>query len=232
MKIPSATYRVQFNADFRFEHALAIVPQLHRLGISDLYASPVFAARPGSQHGYDVIDPNRLNPELGTPEDFDRLSNALRERGMGLLLDIVPNHMAASPANAWWMDVLENGSASRYAAYFGVNWSAAEDTTEGKIFLPILGAVYGAVLEKGELRFELGRRPFLYQLLATPVARGTRHLRRDPETPFRGTVLESRCADAGRLTGPFALTARHRVGRGGTPRIGEREHPAPLHGTP
>src|SRR5688572_12693388 len=108
MKVPAATYRVQFNADFRFEHARAIVPQLHRLGISHLYASPVFAARAGSQHGYDVIDPNRLNPELGAPEEFDALTATLRQHGMGLILDIVPNHMAATPENLWWMDVLEN----------------------------------------------------------------------------------------------------------------------------
>ncbi len=172
MNIPAATYRVQFNADFRFEHALALVPQLRRLGISHLYASPVFAARAGSQHGYDVTDPNRLNPELGTPEDFDRLSAALREHGMGLILDIVPNHMAASPANAWWMDVLENGSASRYAGYFGVNWSVAQENIEEKIFLPILGSVYGAVLDAGELKlsFEDGRFWLNYWETRLPVA--------------------------------------------------------------
>lgn len=159
IQVPAATYRVQFNADFRFEHALALVPQLRRLGITHLYASPVFAARAGSQHGYDVTNPNRINPELGTPEEFDRLSSALRDHGMGLILDIVPNHQAASPENSWWMDVLENGAASQYAGYFGVHWSAANDNVEEKIFLPILGSVYGAVLDARELKlsFEDGR---------------------------------------------------------------------------
>lgn len=153
MWIPTSTYRVQFNKDFRFKDALEIVPQLHRLGISHLYASPVFAARPGSAHGYDVTDPNRINQELGTREEFDRLADELHKRGMGLILDIVPNHMAVSADNAWWMDVLENGTASPYAAFFGIQWSEKPGTTaESKIFLPILGDSYGAVLEKGELK--------------------------------------------------------------------------------
>src|SRR3954447_12523753 len=150
MRIPLATYRVQFNKDFRFTHATALVPQLERLGITHLYASPVFAARPGSQHGYDVTDPNRLNPELGNEEDFDQLVNALHEREMGLVLDIVPNHMAASQDNLWWMDVLENGAASRYAGYFSINWSGSAENVEEKIFLPVLGSPYGSVLEAGE----------------------------------------------------------------------------------
>ncbi|MBC7927230.1 MAG: malto-oligosyltrehalose synthase [Bryobacteraceae bacterium] len=151
MRIPSATYRVQFNREFRFAHALEIVPHLQRLGISHLYASPVFAARPGSMHGYDVTDPNRLNPELGEPAEFYTLCDALRAHDMGLVLDIVPNHMAASPENKWWMDVLENGSASQYVIYFGIHWDS-RDVADEKIFLPILGNYYGAVLEAGELK--------------------------------------------------------------------------------
>ena len=127
MRIPVATYRVQFNEDFRFADATALVPHLDRLGISHVYASPIFAARSGSTHGYDVVDPNRLNPALGSDEDFDALVRELQRCGMGLLLDIVPNHMAASPENAWWMDVLENGPASPYATYFGINWRGARD---------------------------------------------------------------------------------------------------------
>lgn len=149
MRIPVATYRVQFNNDFRFTDATALVPQLHRLGVSHLYASPIFAARPGSSHGYDVVDPNRLNPELGSDDDFCALVHALKNRGMGLLVDIVPNHMAAGPENCWWMDVLENGPASPYASYFGVNWTASSNP---QIFLPILGDPYGTVLERGELK--------------------------------------------------------------------------------
>lgn len=152
MRVPVATYRVQFNQDFRFQDATAIIPDLHRLGISHLYASPIFAARSGSTHGYDVVDPNRLNPALGTEEDFESMVGALQQRGMSLLLDIVPNHMAASPENEWWMDVLENGPASPYATYFGINWRGGRDRIQDKIFLPILGEPYGTVLDRGEIR--------------------------------------------------------------------------------
>src|SRR2546423_13747122 len=105
MQAPVATYRVQFNNDFRFADATALVRHLRRLGISHLYASPIFAARQGSTHGYDVVDPNRIDPRLGTPEEFEALVQELRTCGMALLLDIVPNHMAASPQNRWWLDV-------------------------------------------------------------------------------------------------------------------------------
>src|SRR3970040_1714977 len=104
LRVPVATYRLQFNRGFRFEHARALLPYLHKLGVTDLYASPLFRARPGSRHGYDVTDPTRLNPELGTDEEFEALDQELKQLGMGLLLDIVPNHMAASPENPWWMD--------------------------------------------------------------------------------------------------------------------------------
>jgi (1->4)-alpha-D-glucan 1-alpha-D-glucosylmutase len=153
IEIPSATYRVQFNKDFRFADAKALVPQLAASGISHLYASPILAARPGSTHGYDVVDPTRLNPELGTAEDFDGLVEVLHRHGMGVVLDIVPNHMAAHGENRWWMDVLENGAASPYAGYFGINWGAARDAVNEKVFLPVLGAPYGIVLENGELQF-------------------------------------------------------------------------------
>ena len=153
MRIPVATYRVQFNQDFRFQDATAIVPHLHRLGISHLYASPIFAARAGSTHGYDVVDPNRLNPVFGTPGISTPLVEALHSiAAWACSLDIVPNHMAASPENQWWMDVLENGSASPYASYFGINWGAVRQPLQDKIFLPILGEPYGRVLEKGELK--------------------------------------------------------------------------------
>lgn len=152
MRIPIATYRVQFNQDFRFSDATALIGQLDRLGISHLYASPIFAARSGSTHGYDVVDPNRLNPALGTTEDFDALISTLQKAGMGLLIDIVPNHMAASPENDWWLDVLENGPASPYVSYFGINWGSSRDPLNEKIFLPILGDTYGRLLERKEIR--------------------------------------------------------------------------------
>src|SRR5215470_10927565 len=133
MKIPISTYRLQFSRDFRFSDALRIIDYLHELGISDLYASPILKARAGSTHGYDVIDPNQLNPELGTEQEFDELCRALQARDMGLILDIVPNHMAASMDNPWWFDVLEKGEESLYSPFFDVNWQSK------KVLLPILG---------------------------------------------------------------------------------------------
>ncbi len=124
LKIPVATYRLQFNRQFRFEDARDLVPYLHQLGISDVYASPILKARKGSSHGYDVTDPTRLNPELGSEADFEALTREIKRYGMGLLLDIVPNHMAASPENPWWQDVIEKGTDSPYASYFDMDWLA------------------------------------------------------------------------------------------------------------
>ncbi|MDO9125747.1 MAG: alpha-amylase family glycosyl hydrolase, partial [Parvibaculum sp.] len=114
--IPRATYRLQFHKDFTFADAEALVPYLAGLGISHLYASPITTARSGSMHGYDVVDPTRINPELGSEEAFRSLALALREQGLGIIIDIVPNHMGfAGGKNAWWQDVLAKGEASRYA---------------------------------------------------------------------------------------------------------------------
>ncbi|HET7854193.1 MAG TPA: malto-oligosyltrehalose synthase [Candidatus Methylomirabilis sp.] len=157
LRVPVATYRLQFNRSFRFEHARALVPYLHKLGVTDLYASPLFRARPGSGHGYDVTDPTRLNPELGTHEEFEALDQELKQFGMGLLLDIVPNHMAASPENPWWMDFLENGPSSPYAAFFEIVWhpTTARGVMEDKVLIPILGGPYGSVLENQEITLTL-----------------------------------------------------------------------------
>lgn len=156
LRIPVATYRVQFNRSFRFEDARRLVPYLHELGISDLYASPILKARAGSPHGYDVTDPTRLNPELGTEEDFDALVQELKRHDMGLLVDIVPNHMAASPENPWWVDVLENGPSSPYASFFDIDWRPAHDKgLEDKVLLPILGRPYEDALVAGELSLAL-----------------------------------------------------------------------------
>ncbi len=160
MRYPVATYRVQLNKDFPFEKAGQLVPFLQKLGISDLYASPVFTARPGSTHGYDVVDPARVNPELGGEAGFDTLAGILREHGMGLLLDIVPNHMAASSQNAWWTDVLESGQSSAFAPFFDVEWNPAQGGGEEKIFLPILGVPYGTALENAELQLAFGEDGF------------------------------------------------------------------------
>ncbi len=167
MRIPSSTYRVQFNLNFRFADAEALVPYLHDLGISDLYASPRFKARKGSSHGYDVADPMLINSELGTEEEFDRLAARLRQYGMGLLLDIVPNHMAASPENPWWMDVLENGRESRYAAFFDIDWepqgiklAALENN---RVILPILARPYADILLSQGIRLRFDDRGFFFQ---------------------------------------------------------------------
>ncbi len=160
LRIPSATYRLQFHRRFRFESARALVPYLEALGITDIYASPVLQARRGSAHGYDVTDPTRLNGELGGAAHFDALAKELTERGMGLLLDIVPNHMAACEENRWWMDVLENGPASPFAAYFDIDWHSPKEALNGKVLLPILGGPYGRTIEDREISLSLEKDGF------------------------------------------------------------------------
>src|SRR6185437_14813554 len=120
--VPLATYRLQLTKDFGFYAAAELAPYLRALGISHLYASPFLKARPGSTHGYDVVDHRRLNPELGGEEGFARLSAALKEADLGLILDFVPNHMAVGSDNSWWLDVLEWGPKSKYAAAFDTSW--------------------------------------------------------------------------------------------------------------
>lgn len=151
-RIPRATYRLQFNRHFTFADAEALVPYLARLGVSHCYASPFLRARAGSSHGYDIIDHNAFNPEIGSHEDFERFSDALARHGMGLMLDVVPNHMGVLGSdNAWWLDVLEHGPASPYAAYFDIDWRPINPDLRGKVLLPVLGDHYGRILEKGEL---------------------------------------------------------------------------------
>jgi (1->4)-alpha-D-glucan 1-alpha-D-glucosylmutase len=153
MGIPRATYRLQFNEHFRLPDALALVPYLAGLGISHVYASPLFKASPHSTHGYDVCDFNQLNPEVGTEADLKRLADELHTRKMGLILDIVPNHMGvASPENAWWWDVLAKGEKSEFAKHFDIDWKPAEKDLRGKILVPILGAELTDVLRRGELQ--------------------------------------------------------------------------------
>ena len=157
--IPASTYRIQFNAQFRFSDAKEIVPYLHTLGISDVYASPYFTARAGSLHGYDILDQNSLNPEIGSEDDFEALAGELKKNNMGQILDIVPNHMCIEgQGNAFWMDVLENGPSSPYASFFDIDWHPVKKELENKVLIPILGAQFGTVLENGELRlvFEEG----------------------------------------------------------------------------
>jgi len=160
-RVPLATYRLQFNPVFTFPDAARIVAYLRELGISDCYASPPFKARPGSTHGYDVCDHSQLNPELGGQEGFIALASALRESSMGLVLDMVPNHMAIADCNTRWLDVLENGRSSAYASYFDIDWHPVKPELENKVLLPILEDQYGKVLESGKLRLGYEEGAFL-----------------------------------------------------------------------
>ncbi|HEY9198835.1 MAG TPA: alpha-amylase family glycosyl hydrolase, partial [Gammaproteobacteria bacterium] len=146
-----ASYRLQFNRGFGFADAAALTPYLHALGITHIYASPILKARAGSPHGYDIVDHNAINPELGDAAGFAAFVGTLHLHGMGLILDIVPNHMGVGKDNHWWLDVLENGEASPYAAYFDIDWHPANTALHNKVLLPLLGDHYGAVLERGEL---------------------------------------------------------------------------------
>lgn len=153
LRIPVSTYRLQFNSHFRFNDAREIVAYLNELGISDIYASPYFKARKGSLHGYDILDQNSLNPEVGSEDDLEQLSCMLNNYDMGQVLDIVPNHMCIEgQGNDFWMDVLENGPSSIYAGFFDIDWHPVKHELENKILIPILGDQYGTVLENGELR--------------------------------------------------------------------------------
>jgi len=150
--IPIATYRVQLSANFDFDAAAAIVPYLKALGITHLYASPFMKARKGSTHGYDVVDHTRINPELGGDAGFDRLSQALKQHDLGLILDFVPNHVGVHFAdNPWWLDVLEWGPASAHAVSFDIDWDLLPYRARGGVLLPIIGSSYGQALEKGEI---------------------------------------------------------------------------------
>lgn len=148
-----ATYRIQLRADFGFDVAAALADYWAELGVSHLYCSPILQAAAGSAHGYDVVDPRRVNAELGGAEAFARLTASLAGRDLGQVLDIVPNHMAiGGRENAWWWDVLENGPASPYARYFDVDWVPPEVKLRDTVLLPILGDHYGRALAAGQFR--------------------------------------------------------------------------------
>ncbi|MEK7834502.1 MAG: malto-oligosyltrehalose synthase, partial [Acidobacteriota bacterium] len=172
-RIPSATYRLQFNREFTFKQAAALVDYLHNLGISDCYASPLLLARPGSQHGYDVTDHSKLNPEIGTEEEFVVFAQRLRQRGMGLMMDVVPNHMCiAGGGNRWWNDILENGPGSPFADFFDIDWHPPKSDLANKVLLPVLGEQYGRVLENQEIRIAYYRGAFFaqYYEMRLPIA--------------------------------------------------------------
>jgi (1->4)-alpha-D-glucan 1-alpha-D-glucosylmutase len=167
-----STYRLQFHAGFGFRDACALVPYLAALGITECYSSPHVKANPGSRHGYDICDHRALNPELGTPDDYDAFCAALAAHGLGHIVDIVPNHMSADPrSNPWWRDVLENGPSSPFALFFDIDWEPVKPELHGKILLPVLGDQYGRALERGELQlaFDDGALHLRYFDLDLPI---------------------------------------------------------------
>jgi (1->4)-alpha-D-glucan 1-alpha-D-glucosylmutase len=172
-RAPLATYRLQLGSQLTFDDAAGLVPYLAALGISDCYISPFFETSAESSHGYDVSDHNSIRGALGGEEAFVRFAEALRHHGLGLLIDLVPNHMGiARNRNAWWRDVLENGSRSRYSHVFDIDWRPAKPELAGKVLLPVLGDQYGIVLERGELRLELNEGIFTVRYYDTtlPIA--------------------------------------------------------------
>ena len=152
---PISTYRLQFNREFRFVDARALVPYLHALGITHCYSSPLLKARAGSAHGYDITDHNSLNPEIGSEEEFQALISELRVNGMALILDTVPNHMGVGHGdNPWWQDVLQNGRSSAYADFFDIDWEPFKPELRDKVLFPVLGGSYGVELERGHLQLK------------------------------------------------------------------------------
>jgi (1->4)-alpha-D-glucan 1-alpha-D-glucosylmutase len=175
-RIPTCTYRLQFNRWFTFSQARAIVSYLDALGVSDVYSSPYFQASPDSLHGYDITDHNKLNAAIGSRADYDGWIVELHGHSMGQVLDFVPNHVGiADSRNQWWMGVLENGPSSRYAPYFDIDWQPLKFDLRDKVLLPILSDQYGRVLERGELQVRFGEGTFylLYHERRLPIAPGT-----------------------------------------------------------
>jgi (1->4)-alpha-D-glucan 1-alpha-D-glucosylmutase len=172
-RIPSSSYRLQLNNQFTFKQAVGLVEYLDDLGISDCYISPLLAARAGSLHGYDITDHSRFNPEIGDEAEFAGFAQLLKDRRMGLILDVVPNHMCiAHGANQWWNDVLENGPSSPYARFFDIDWLPPKPDLAEKVLLPMLGEQYGRALEKQELRLGYERGAFFVRYYETrlPIA--------------------------------------------------------------
>ncbi len=161
MSAPRATMRLQLHSGFTLHDAAPLVPYFARLGISHLYVSPILTARPRSMHGYDVVDPSRVNAELGGEDALRQLVHELRRHEMGLIVDIVPNHMAIGSDNPWWMDVLAHGADSRFAKFFDIDWSPVDPQLKGKVALPILGRPYGEALAAGEITLDKNQRASL-----------------------------------------------------------------------
>jgi (1->4)-alpha-D-glucan 1-alpha-D-glucosylmutase len=219
MPVPRATYRVQLHAGFGFDEAAAIADYLDRLGISHLYSSPALQAGKGSTHGYDVLNHHQVSKELGGPDGHARLCECLGRNHLGFILDIVPNHMSiASRENAWWWDVLENGPASRYAAYFDVDWKPPEAKLRDTVLMPVLGDHYGRVLEAGELKLlrDGGSFTIAYHEHVMPIApRSLSDLLRRAAQRASSDDLAFLADSLGRLplatdNDPPSLTRRHR----------------------
>ncbi|WP_135228008.1 malto-oligosyltrehalose synthase [Deinococcus fonticola] len=184
--VPQSTYRLQLNADFNFAAARRVLPYLKRLGVSDVYLSPIWASSPGSGHGYDVTDHSVVNPELGGVKGLHKLSAAARELGLGLIVDFVPNHMGIQGGhNPYWEDVLRHGQASRFAHFFDIAWHPLKRALDGKVLLPVLGDQYGRVLERGELKLELRGNEFVLCYWERQLPVSPRSL-----APLLGSVLE------------------------------------------
>lgn len=172
-RIPHSTYRLQLNKYFTLKDATELVDYLQALGISDCYTSSLLASRPGSLHGYDVTDHTKINPEIGTEEEFIEFASNLRKRNMGIIMDVVPNHMCvAGSANPWWNDVLENGPSSPYASFFDIDWLPPKRDLASKVLLPVLGDQYGIVLENQEIQIAYEQGAFFadYYEIRLPIA--------------------------------------------------------------
>jgi maltooligosyltrehalose synthase len=147
---PISTYRIQFHKGFTFQNSREIIPYLYELGVKTLYASPIFEAVPGSNHGYDVVNPHRINPDIGTLAELEEISTELKQRNMYWLQGIVPNHMAFHPDNVWLMDVLEKGREPAYTRYFDIIWNVPE--LKERLMVPFLGTYLTEVIDKGQLK--------------------------------------------------------------------------------
>jgi (1->4)-alpha-D-glucan 1-alpha-D-glucosylmutase len=177
-RLPVSTYRLQISPLFPLDEAAELVPYLEQLGITECYSSPVWRARPGSLHGYDICDHSQVNPEIGGEEAFRHFSRALREQGLGLILDFVPNHMSVdAKANRWWRSVLENGPSSPYAKVFDIDWDPVKTELKGRVLLPILGDQYGVTLENGNLRLALCGGEFRLRYFDIDLPLNPRHVR-------------------------------------------------------
>jgi (1->4)-alpha-D-glucan 1-alpha-D-glucosylmutase len=195
-RVPRATYRLQLRADFGLNDIRELLPYLRDLGVSDVYLSPLFRAREESSHGYDVVDHGSIDPAFGTLADFKSLAESVRDAGMGILLDVVPNHMGINdPANKWWLDVLENGEAAEHAEYFDIDWQPAASNLKHKVLLPFLGAPFGETLESGQLHL-------VFDQQRLQVAYGQRRFPLAPATwPALLDEATSRLTEEGEATG-------------------------------